>query len=211
MRAPLENQQFLARKIGQRMKDEFMKKFLLLIAALSIHATAAAQSNQQTETSSLRYSYAEFRFVDVDAGGDGFSFGGSYELDENWILVGALTALDYSNNVDFTLFDIGGGYVWNYSNNVDLVSTLRFVRAEVDTPGGNADDSGFAFSVGPRVLLTPEFEVRGSVNHINLDGNDSYLQLAGDYFFTDQASVGVSLDFAGDTDSFTVGFRWFFR
>ena len=189
-----------------------MKKLLLLIAALSIQATAAAQSSQQPATSDLSYSYAELRFVDVDAsGGDGFSFGGSYELDGQWILVGALTTLDFNNNVDSTLFDIGGGYVWNYSNDFDLVSTLRFVRAEVDTPGGDADDSGFALSSGVRVLLTPEFEVRGSVNHINLDNNDTYLQLAGDYFFTDQASVGVSLDFAGDMDNFSLGFRWFFR
>jgi hypothetical protein len=189
-----------------------MKKLLLLIAALSIQATAAAQSSQQPETSDLSYSYAELRFVDVDtSGGDGFSFGGSYELDGQWILVGALTTLDFNNNVDSTLFEIGGGYVWNYSNDFDLVSTLRFVRAEVDTPGGDADDSGFALSSGVRVLLTPEFEVRGSVNHINLDNNDTYLQLAGDYFFTDQASVGVSLDFAGDMDNFTLGFRWFFR
>jgi len=189
-----------------------MKKLLLLIAALSIQATAAAQSSQQAGTSSLSYTYAELRYVDVDTGGgDGFSFGGSYELDGPWILVGALNALDFDNNVDFTLFEIGGGYVWNYSNDFDLVSTLRFVRADVDTPGGDADDSGFAFSMGARALLTPEFEVRGSMNHLNLDNNDTYLQLAGDYFFTDDASVGVSLDFGGDMDNFTLGFRWFFR
>ncbi|MDX2410480.1 MAG: outer membrane beta-barrel protein [Woeseiaceae bacterium] len=189
-----------------------MKKLLFLIAALSIQATAAAQSSQQPETSSLSYSYAELRYVDVDTGGgDGFSFGGSYELDGPWILVGALNSLEFNNNVDFTLVEFGGGYVWTYANDFDLVSTLRFVRAEVDTPGGDSAESGFALSSGVRVLVTPEFEVRGSVNHLNLDNNDTYLQLAGDYFFTDKASVGVSLDFGGDMDNFTLGFRWFFR
>ena len=189
-----------------------MKKLLLLLAALSIHTTAAAQTSQQQLSSDLSYSFAELRFVDVDtSGGDGFRLAGSYELDRQWILVGALTALDFNGNVDSTLLEFGGGYVWNYSADFDLVSTLRLVRAEVDTPGGDADDSGFAFSAGARGFLAPQFEIRGSVNHINLDNSDTYLQLAGDYYFTDQIAAGISLDFAGDTDSLSLGARWYFR
>lgn len=189
-----------------------MKKILLVLAALSIHATAAAQSNQQAPKSGLSYSFAELRFVDVDTnGGDGFRLGGSYELNGPWILVGAITALDFNNNVDSTLLDFGGGYVWNYSADFDFVGTLRLIRSEVDTPGGNADDTGFAFSAGTRGLLTPKFEVRGSVNHFNLDNSDTYLELAGDYYFTPQVAAGLSVEFAGDTDSLTIGARWFFR
>lgn len=189
-----------------------MKKILLVLAALSIHATSAAQSSQQPPQSDLSYSYAELRFVDVDtSGGDGFRLAGSYELDGPWILVGAFTALDFNNNVDSTLLELGGGYVWNYSADFDLVSTLRLVRAEVDFPGGDADDTGFAFSAGARGKLTPQFEVRGSVNHINLDNSDTYLEIAGDYYFSERLAAGVSLDFAGDTDSFTLGARWFFQ
>ena len=189
-----------------------MKKLLLLLAALFIQTTAAAQTSQQERPSDLSYSFAELRFVDVDAsGGDGLRFAGSYELSGPWILVGALTALDYNNNVDTTLLEIGGGYVWNHSEDFDVISTLRLVRAEVDTPGGDADDSGFALSAGARGFLAPKIEIRGSVNHINLDNSDTYLQLAGDYHFTDQISAGVSLDFAGDTDSISLGARWYFR
>jgi hypothetical protein len=94
-----------------------MKKLLLLLAALSIQTTAAAQTSQQKLPSDLSYSFVELRFVDVDiSGGDGFRLGGSYELDGQWILVGALTALDFNNNVDSTLLEIGGGYVWDYSD-----------------------------------------------------------------------------------------------
>ena len=208
----LESQRLFGDQVWATIQDELMKKILLLLAALSIQTTAVAQTSQQPLRSDLSYSFAELRFVDVDtSGGDGFRLAGSYELDGQWILVGALTALDFNNNVDSTLLEVGGGYVWNYSDDFDLVSTLRLVRAEVDTPGGDADDSGFAFSAGARGLLAPQFEVRGSVNHINLDNSDTYLQIAGDYYFTDQISAGVSLDFAGDTDSFSLGVRWFFR
>ena len=179
---------------------------------MSVQTTAAAQTRPKKRAGDLSYSFAERRFVDLDLSGvDGFRLGGDYELDEEWILVGALTALDFNNNVDSTLLEIGGGYVWDYSDNFDLVSTLRLVRAEVDTPGGDSDDSGFAFSAGARGFLAPQFEIRGSVNHLNLDNSDTYLQLAGDYYFSDQISAGVSLDFAGDTDTFSLGARWYFR
>lgn len=189
-----------------------MKKTLLIVATLLIYGTAAAQTTARPSQSSLSYNYAELRFVDVDSsGGDGFRFGGSYELNGPWLLLGAITALDFNNNVDSTLLELGGGYVWNYADDFDLVGTLRLVRAEVDTPGGSANDTGFAFSAGTRGLIAPQFEVRGSVNHINLDNSDTYLELAGDYYFTEQFSAGLSLEFAGDTDSLTIGARWFFR
>jgi len=187
-----------------------MKKILLLLAVLAMHTTAAAQSSQQPIIDDLSYSFAELRYLDVD-GGDGFRLAGSYELDGPWIVVGALTALDFNNNVDSTLLEIGGGYEWNYSPNFDLVGTLRLVRADIDTPGGGGDDTGFALSAGARGFIAQNIELRASVNHINLDNSDTYLQIAGDYHFTSQIAAGISLDVAGDTDAISVGARWFFR
>ncbi len=186
-------------------------KSLILLAGLLVHGIAVAQTAEK-KGPGLSYSYAELRFVDVDSnGGDGLRFNGSYELENNWLIVGGVTALDFNNNVDLTTVEIGGGYVWHYSETFDLISTLRFVRADIDTPGGGSDDNGFAFSAGARGLLGPQFEIRGSVNHINLDNSDTYLELAGDYYFTEQFSAGISLEFAGDTDVFTIGARWFFK
>ena len=188
-----------------------MKKVLVLLAIFALPVTAFAQSGQNTKFGDLSYTYAELRFVDVDNDGDGFQLAGSYELEGNWILVGSLLALDYGSRVDATLFEIGAGYVWDYTENWDLFSTLRLAHAQVDTPAGDADDTGFAISAGARGFLAPKFEIRGSVNHINLDDSDTYLTFAGDYYFTDQVSAGISLDFAGDTDSFSIGGRWYFR
>lgn len=187
-----------------------MRALFLLLGLLLQHAAIAQTTGQQPL--GLSYNYAELRFVDVDnSGGDGFRVNGSFEVENNWLIVGGLTALDFNNNVDLTVLEIGGGYVWHYSSDFDLLSTLRLINAEVDTPGGSSDDTGFAFSAGARGLLTPQFEVRGSVNHVNLDNSDTYLELAGDYYFTEQFSAGISLEFAGDTDAFTIGARFFFR
>ena len=191
-------------------------KIPFLLAGLFVQGLAIAQTVEKQKVD-LSYSYAELRFVDVDTGGgDGIRFNGSFELENNWLIVGGLTSLDFNNNVDSTTVELGAGYVWHYSEDFDLVSSLRFVQTDIDTPGGNFDDNGFAFSAGARGLLTPQFEIRGSVNHINviqinLDNRDTYLELAGDYYFTEQFSAGLSLEFAGDTNAFTIGARWFFE
>ena len=79
-----------------------------------------------------------------------------------------------------------------------------------DTPFGSEDETGFAISAGTRGLITSQFEVRGSVNHINLDNSDTFIEIAGDYHFTDVFSAGLTLEVAGDTDVISVGARWFF-
>lgn len=186
-------------------------KMLLVLVGLLAQSAAIAQTVEKKQAD-LSYSYVELRFVDVDSrGGDGFRLNGSYELDDGWIIVGGYTKLDFNDNSDQNVIEVGGGYVWHYSEDFDLLSTLRFVRVNVDFPGVSADENGFAFSAGARGLLTPKFEVRGLVNHVNLDNSDTYLELAGDYYFTRQFSAGLSLEFAGDTDAFTIGARWFFR
>ena len=186
-------------------------KIFLILAGLLLQSTAIAQTAEKKQVD-LSYSYLELRFVDVDVrGGDGFRLNGSYELDGGWIIIGGFTKLDFNNDTDSTTVEAGGGYVWHFSENFDLLSTLRFVRSDVGFGGLNAKDNGFALSAGTRGLLTPNFEIRGSVNHINLDNSDTFLELAGDYYFSKQFSAGLSLEFAGDADTITIGGRWFFQ
>ena len=188
-------------------------KYLLVIAGLVAGSFAVSTSKAQTPNQPvMNYNYAELRFVDVDvAGGDGFRLGGSYELDNNWLIVGSLTTLDFNNDVDSFTIDIGAGYVWPWQEDWDLVATLRFQNTDVDTPFGSDDDSGVAVSGGVRGLITPEFEVRGAVSHVTVGDNDTFIEIAGDYYFAPQFAAGLSVDVLGDVDTFTIGARWFFR
>ncbi len=188
-----------------------MNRIYWLAVLCLLHGTTFAQTNE-APANNLRYTYAELRFVDFDDnGGDGFRVNGSWDLGNNWIMLGGITSADFNSNVDATIFDIGAGYVWRYRPDWDLIGTLRFVNADVDAPGGSSDENGFAMSGGVRGFLAPEFEIRGSVNHVNLDDSDTYLELAGDYYFTHQFSAGLSLEFAGDSDLFSIGARYFFQ
>jgi len=182
---------------------------LMIAGLLLAQGVVWAQASQE---SSLSYNLAEFRFVDVDAnGGDGFRLNGSFELDGNWIIVGGLTRLDFNNNVDSTTVELGAGYVWPYRADWDFLANLRVIRSDVDFPSGSADDTGVGITGGVRGLITPAFEIRGAVNHISFDNSDTYLELAGDYYFTPNFAAGLSLEFAGDTDAWTLGARWYFR
>lgn len=193
-----------------------MKRIYCLAVLCLVHGVAFAQSNaapaNAAAANNLRYTYAELRFVDYDNnGGDGFQVNGSWDLGNNWIILGGITSADFNNDVDATFFEIGGGYVWRYTPDWDLIGTARFVSADVDTPGGSSDDNGVALSGGVRGMLAPQFEIRGSVNYINLDDSDTYLELAGDYYFTRQFAAGLSVEFAGDSDLFSIGARWYFK
>ena len=155
-----------------------MKTIYGLAVICLFHSTAFAQTSA-APAADIGYTYAELRYVDFDDnGGDGFRVNGSFDLGNNWIIVGGLTSADYNSNVDVNVFEIGGGYVWGYTPDWDLVATARFVSADVDTPGASSSESGLALSGGLRGLLAPKFEVRGFVNYINVDDSDAFLELA---------------------------------
>lgn len=183
-------------------------KTLFALGILLIQGTAMAQEPQR---STVSYNFAELRFVDLDTGGgDGFRLNGSYQFSGNWLVVGGISRFGFDNNVDSTTVEVGAGYVWPYRNTWDFVANARIVRTDVDTPLGSGDDTGIGLLGGVRGLIAPNFEVRGAVNHINFDNSDTYLELAGDYYFTPNVSAGLSLEFAGDTDALTIGARWLF-
>jgi hypothetical protein len=185
-------------------------KTLVLLAALLASSLATAQTSQQPHTGGVNYDYLELRFVDVDTnGGDGLRFGGSLDLGDNRLIVGSLTSLNFNNNVDATLFEVGGGYVWHYNNDFDFLATVQYVHIEAD--GARNPDDGIRFSGGTRGLITPQFEIRGFLNHTTAGDSDTYLEIAGDYYFNRQFALGLSFEFAGDNDVVTIGGRWFFR
>jgi hypothetical protein len=188
-----------------------MKRIIGVAVIFFLSGGALAQSNA-APTADLSYTYGGIRFVDFDDnGGSGLRFEGSYDVGNNWIILGSYTTADFNNDVDVSWFEIGGGYVWSYTQDWDLVGTAQYVRADADAGFGSTDESGFRLSGGVRGLIAPKIELRGSVNYIDLDSSDTYLELAGDYYFTQQFAAGVSLEFAGDTDLISFGARYFFR
>ncbi|MCP4507504.1 MAG: hypothetical protein GY826_14075, partial [Fuerstiella sp.] len=81
-----------------------MKRIYGLAVLCLLHSAAFAQTSA-APAADLGYTYAELRFVDYnDNGGDGFRVNGSYDLGNNWIILGGLTSADFNSNVDVDIF-----------------------------------------------------------------------------------------------------------
>lgn len=167
----------------------------------------------------LDYNYAELRYLDteldagtVDVDGDGFEVGGSLELTQSVHLFGSFQTLDFGSGIDLSAFEVGGGYVMPLNNGADLVGRLSYIDGEIDTPVGDADDSGFGFSAGLRNMFTPQIEGRAFINYTDLDesGDETSIELAGDYFLNDEIALGASLELGDDVTTWTIGGRWYF-
>ena len=77
-----------------------MNRIFGLAVVFCLSGTALAQSNTAQSGSApaadLSYTYAGLRFVDFDDnGGDGLRFEGSFDLGNNWIIVGDFTTADF--------------------------------------------------------------------------------------------------------------------
>ncbi len=181
--------------------------------ALVFSILAAAATAIPAEATELSYNYVELRFVDTEIGsadGDGLRLNGSFEMTEEWLLVGGYTNLDFDGNVETSALEIGAGYVHRYSPRLDIVGYGKLVRAEVDFTGGDDDDTGISLAGGVRGTFTPQFEGRATINYFNVDETDTFFEVGADYYITDQFSAGGTLEFGGDADTLTLGVRWFF-
>jgi hypothetical protein len=187
------------------------------IVALGMAASLALAGN--AAAAELDYNYAELRYIEteLDAGpfdvdGDGFEIGGSLELAQSVHIFGNFRTLDFDAGIDASAFEVGGGYAMPLNTGADLVARLSYIDGEIDTQGGDADDSGFGFSAGARKMFAPRVEGRAFVNYVDLDesGDEVSFEIAGDYFVNDQVALGASLELGDDVTSWTVGARWFF-
>lgn len=183
------------------------------IPALLLQATLAGAQD-------LSYDYIEARYVDTtidgngggDIDGDGFKFGGSVKIAENFHLFGSFQSLDYDFDIDFSALEFGAGYMLPVAERTDLVARLSYINGEVDTIFGDADDSGYGLGVGFRHVFLPQLQGSAFIKHINLDesGSDTGLELEGEYFFNNQFSGGVSVEFSDDATTWGFGARLYF-
>ncbi len=181
---------------------------LLLLGLFIVPGALFAQDNAKQ---TLSYSFGELRYIDIDNGGDGFELGGSYQFNTNWFGVASLSSFDLGSSVDATTFEIGGGYIFPFHQDWDIQVNARLIRTEVDAFGGSVDDTGIGALAGLRGLIAPQFEVRGNVNYVNVDESDVFLDIAGDFYFTPQFAAGLSVEFGGDVDVWTLGARYYFK
>ena len=77
---------------------------------------------------------------------------------------------------------------------------------------GNIGDNGFGVTIGARGMLTPRFELQGTVGYFDLGGgaDGTALGVEGWYSFGGKFAAGVTADFDEDVTSLGLAVRWYF-
>ncbi len=184
------------------------------VVLLAAAAAVTAQANE------LSYDYVELHYVDaeidVDGGGDvdgdGFAIDGSLALTDNVHVFAGFQSLDFDFDVDLSAFEIGGGWNQSIATGTDFVARLSYIDGEIDTPIGDADDSGLGLAAGLRHFFTPEFEGGAFIRHVDLDesGGETSFLVEGEYYLTERFTTGLSLEFGDDATSWALGVRYYF-
>jgi len=164
--------------------------------------------------SSFRYDYGEAGLAIGDL--DGLRLGGSMALEGPWIALGRLEYLtddEGNSEVDLLLLSGGVGYVHPVEPNLDFVGSVEVEvgSAEIDTPGGSADDDDVGLNLrgGVRFQATEELELAGGLSVRTIFDEDLGLDLAALYAFNE--NVSGFLGFDSREDSFVViGVRYYF-
>ena len=183
----------------------------LSVVALGVGLAAPAYSD------GLNYTYVEGGYIatdidDLDVDGDGLGIAGSAAIGSNWFVHGAYGNQDFDAGVDLDQLEVGIGGHMPLMDQVDLVGTLSYINAEIDTPFGNVDDDGFGASVGLRGRIAPQVELEGSISYVDFDegGDDTAFNVDGRYYFTENFAVGAGASFSDDATTWTLGARFEF-
>jgi hypothetical protein len=195
------------------------RNHLLAVAALACFPLLSAQAE------GIDYSYVDLGYVTTDLDGtddelDGYMLRGSLEIADNWFLYARWMDQSVESrgaDVDLQRISVGGGYAWSFAENMDLYSKLGYTQWEIDVSnfgfgGGSVDDDGYELGVGIRARPLDPFELEGAINYVDLSdsGDDTSLGVAGRWFITDNLALGLEAEFADDTDTYGVVFRWAF-
>lgn len=187
----------------------------------AIFAGALMLTSATALADGLSYSYIEaaYQEVDLDLGGgidvdgDGYAFGGSVAVGDDWYIFAGYSTADFESVVDLTILTVGGGWHTSMSDKTDFYAQLGFADGEIDVSGfGSEDDSGIAVEVGIRSMVNPNLELYGNVGMVDFDGfNDGTAVGAGLWYtVSGNLALGLGAAFEDDVTSYGVGVRLYF-
>jgi outer membrane protein with beta-barrel domain len=191
----------------------------LLAAAVLVPTLSMAQEGTRPSEPEFSYSYVEIGYDEIDfdvpavggIDGDGLTVSGSYELTDEWHIFAAYGTNDLDFDIDLDTLAIGAGYVFPLNQDVDIYGRVLYIDQEVDVPGfGDVGDDGLGLQGRIRARMTPELELEGGVQYIDVGDSDTSLQVAARYHFTEVFSAGIGLTFGGDADAIGVNARFQF-
>jgi opacity protein-like surface antigen len=184
----------------------------ILAGVLMANAAFAADGPQYTF---VEGGYNWIDFDDANADGDAFNVGGSVAVTD----MVHLFANYQDGNIDGGGFDfdlstinLGAGLNIALSPTVDLVTQAAWVRVDVDVNGfGSDNEDGYSLGVGVRAMVMPQLELNGGVSYVDVNDDDTALNLGAVYSFNDMFAVTGGASFGDNITSYGVGARLYIQ
>lgn len=185
-----------------------------MIARLTLLAAGLIAFASPAQATDLNYDYVEvgYSHVDFDDFGPDLKsviIGGSVLVSPDLYFFGRYldgeTDRFAGGRIAATNFTLGAGYRLPITRQTDLNFAGAFERARVRGRGaftGSDTDNGYSLSAGVRHLVAPEFELRGDVTYIDIDGDDTVLTLGGQWHVSELVAVGFDYFLGSDAEGF---------
>jgi len=188
----------------------------LLCAAFLLPALSQAQEAARPQSAQFNYTYVQISYdeLDFDVGpfdvdGDGLTFSGSYEINDDWHVYASFGSFDLDpGNTDIDTWTLGAGYVFPLKEDIDIYGRVLYIDQSSDV--SNLEEDGLGLQARIRARVTDEFELEGGIQYTDIVDTDTSLQAAARYNFTENFSAGITLNFAGDTDGIGINARYSF-
>ena len=192
-----------------------MKRYYALAVTLLLSANVALADK------SPNWNYLEFGYLqgDIDDSGDidpdGFGAGLSFEISDNFIFQLERLSISYDffgTDIEATQTNIGFGYVMSATDTTDFVFGVSYVDVEACVDSfGCEDDNGYGLDVGLRSMLSDTFELGASIGYVDIsDDSETSFGVSGNYYFTDNFSLGLAWDSTDDVDVYGLNARFSF-
>ena len=183
--------------------------FTLAVATALAFTTAPSLWAQEFSYSFIEAGYFNTDLDDLDVDGDGFIVGGSAEINETFFVFGGVGQQDFDFDIDLNQWQIGAGGHMPLNETIDVVGSLSYVSAEIDTRFGDVDDDGFGLGIGLRGQVGDAVQLEGGINYIDLDdsGDDTSLALGARYYISPELALGLSIETGDDATTWGVSVR----
>ena len=190
-----------------------MTRYLAAVIALFLVSPAMA------ERPSFNFIELGYDYVDLDLGGgvdvdgDGFAFGGSFEISENMFGFASYADTGFDFSVDLTQMQLGLGWRTGLTDNTDFFARVAYVKAEIDAPVfGSLDENGYGLGIGVRSNVSDLVELYGEVAYVDLGSDAEGGSVSGGAYFnvSDNVALGLSASVDVDVTSYGASVRFYF-
>jgi len=198
-----------------------MRKGMILGSLAALALTGPALASDGFSYSYVELGWVNTEFDDLNADGDGLGIRGSFEFTPSFHAFASYTDQDFDvgagGNVSGELLEIGGGYAWSLSPQLDIVGRLAYLDQSIDVSiagfgGATFEDDGFGIGGYVRGRPFEQLELTGGLDFVDMDlgGSDTYFGVGARFFFTKMFAAGLDMRLNSDDTTYTLGGRFNF-